>query len=220
VTNPGDDVGRTGPSEDRDISVPLSALEHVTYCERQAALIHVEATWADSIDTVRGDLAHQAVDLPGIRRRRDVTTVRALPVYSRRHGLHGICDLVEINGATAVPVEYKVGPYHRGGPADLQLAGQAICLMEAGYQVPVGYLYSVADRRRHEVPISDDIVSRALAAAGRMRALLLQDRMPAARNDRRCRRCSLRDDCLPEITCTPHHPSDLFTARPLGTWHD
>jgi CRISPR-associated exonuclease Cas4 len=217
VAGPGGDASSAGTAGEPEVSVTLSALEHVAYCERQAALIHVEATWSDSADTVRGDLAHRAVDLPGTRRRRDLTTIRALPVHSRRHGLHGICDLVEITGTTAVPVEYKVGPYHPGGPADLQVAGQAICLAEAGYQVLAGYVYSAADRRRHEVPITPDLIARTLAAAARMRTLLSQDRMPAARHDRRC---SLRDDCLPEITCTPSHPGDLFAARPLGTWHD
>ena len=220
VTDLGGDAEPAGTSEYPDPSVPLSALEHVAYCARQAALIHVEATWADSADTVRGDLVHRAVDLPGTRRRRDLTTIRALPVHSRRHGLHGICDLVEITGTIAIPVEYKVGPYRPGGPADLQLAGQAVCLIETGYQVPTGYLYSAADRRRHEVPVTEDLISRALAAADQVRDLLSQDRMPAAHNDRRCRRCSLRDDCLPEITFTSHHPSQLFAARSLGTWHD
>ena len=213
-------AGSAGGAGDLEPSVPLSALEHVAYCERQAALIHVEATWSDSTDTVRGELAHRVVDLPGIRRRRDLTAIRALPVHSSRHGLHGVCDLVEVTGATALPVEYKIGPYHPGGPADLQVAGQAICLAEAGYQVPAGCLYSAADRRRHEIPITADLISRALAAATRMRDLLRQDQMPAARNDRRCRRCSLRDDCLPEITCTSRHPVDLFTARPMGNWRD
>ena len=162
LTGPGADAGFGGTSENSDISIPLSALEHVAYCERQAALIHVEATWADSIDTVRGDLAHRAVDLPGIRRRHGLTTVRALPVHSHQHGLHGICDLVEITGTAAVPVEYKVGPYRPGGPADLQVAGQAICLAEIGYQVPVGYVYSAADRKRHEVPITADLLPARL----------------------------------------------------------
>jgi CRISPR-associated exonuclease Cas4 len=205
---------------DPEPSVTLSALEHAAYCERQAALIHVEATWADSVDTVRGDLAHRAVDLPGTRRRRGLVTIRSLPVHSRRHGLHGICDLVEITGTTAAPVEYKVGAYRPGGPADLQVAGQAICLAEAGYEVPEGYVYSAADRRRHLVPISAELVSRALAAAATMRRLLNTERMPAAVNDRRCHRCSLRDDCLPEITCIPRRPDDLFAARPLGAWHE
>jgi CRISPR-associated exonuclease Cas4 len=217
LAGPGRAAGATA---DPEPSVTLSALEHVAYCERQAALIHVEATWSDSIDTVRGDLAHHAVDLPGTRRRRDLVTIRALPVHSRRHGLHGICDLVEITGNTAVPVEYKVGPYRPGGPADLQVVGQAICLAESGYHVPEGYVYSAADRRRHLVPVTADLIAGALAAADRMRALLSADRMPAAWNDRRCRRCSLRDDCLPEITCTSRHADDLFAARPPGTCHD
>lgn len=217
IAGAGEPAGGAG---DLKPSIPLSALEHVAYCERQAALIHIEATWSDSTDTVRGDLAHRAVDLPGTSRRRGLTTIRALPVHSSRHGLHGVCDLVEITGTTALPVEYKIGPYRPGGPADLQVAGQAICLAEAGYQVPAGCLYSAADRRRHAIPITAGLISRTLAAATRMRDLMRQDQMPAARNDRRCRRCSLRDDCLPEITCTSRHPVELFTARPMGSWRD
>lgn len=217
LTAAGQAAGASGYPEP---SVTLSALEHISYCERQAALIHVEATWSDSADTARGDIAHRAVDLPGTQQHRGMATIRALPVYSRRHGLHGICDLVEITGTTAIPVEYKVGPYRPGGPADLQVAGQAICLAESGYQVPAGYVYSAASRRRHKVPVTADLISQALAAAGRMRTLLQAERMPAARNDNRCRRCSLRDDCLPEITWTTRHDDNLFAAHPAGTWRD
>lgn len=220
VTDDDSTTRTDGVAEELRISVPLSALEHVSYCERQAALIHVEATWSDSADTVRGDLAHQAVDLPGTRRRHGLVAARALPVHSIQHGLHGICDLVEFTGTTAVPVEYKVGPYHRGGSADLQVCGQAICLTEAGFLVPEGFVYSATDRRRHTVAISSELVCRTLAAADRMRALLTADRLPAARNDRRCSRCSLRDDCLPEITFTSRHADNLFAERPLGTWRD
>jgi CRISPR-associated exonuclease Cas4 len=202
------------------VSIPLSALEHLTYCRRQAALIHVEATWTDNVDTVRGELAHAAVDLPGTRRRRGMALVRSLPVRSRVHGLHGVCDLVEIDGDQATPVEYKVGPYHPEGPADLQLAGQAVCLAEAGYAVPEGYIYSAADRRRHQISITPELIIRTLEATVAMRDLLLQDKLPPAHNDRRCRRCSLRDDCMPELTHTSHRTTDPFAIRPLGAWRD
>lgn len=206
---------RTGPL----VSVPLAALEHVAYCRRQAAMIHVEATWADSVDTVRGDLAHQAVDLPGTRRRRGLTSVRALPVRSLRYGLHGVCDLVEIEAGQATPVEYKVGPY-RSGPADLQVAGQAVCLLEIGYQVSSGYVYSATDRRRHVVPLTETLIAAMSAAADDMRVLLGEERLPTAHNDRRCRRCSLRDDCLPELTNErTSRGVELFMPRPLGDWH-
>jgi len=209
-----------GQGEGELQSIPLSALEHVAYCRRQAALIHIEATWADNVDTVRGELVHRSVDLPGAKRRRGTVAVRALPVTSRRYGLHGVCDLVEITGATAAPIEYKVGRYRPGSAADLQVAGQAVCLIEAGYQVPVGYIYSAAERRRHDITISPDLIERMCDAAEQMRVLLAADRLPSAHNDRRCRRCSLREDCLPEITATPAVASDLFIPRPLGRWHD
>jgi CRISPR-associated exonuclease Cas4 len=209
-----------GGEADPQVSVPLSALEHVAYCERQAALIHLEATWTDSVDTVRGDLLHRGVDLPAAHRRRGVVTIRSLPVSSAAYGLHGVCDLVEIRGQVAAPVEYKVGRYLPGSAADVQLAGQAACLREVGFAVPVGYVYSAADRRRHEVPISEELLDRVRRAASAMRALLAQERLPRAWNDARCRRCSLRDDCLPELTAHPGATVDPFVPRPLGTWRD
>ncbi|MER7420774.1 CRISPR-associated protein Cas4 [Micromonospora peucetia] len=201
--------------------VPLSALEHYAYCHRQAALIHVEGVWSESVETVRGDLSHTTVDLPGIQRRRGLTVIRSLPVWSHTHGLRGICDIVEFEKGTATPVEYKVGRYKASGPAELQLGGQALCLLEAGFDVPTGYIYSVAERRRHAVTIDADLLGRVVAATGAVRRLLDTPTLPAARNDTRCRRCSLREDCLPELTdgrrqATP----DLLTPRPLGQWRD
>jgi CRISPR-associated exonuclease Cas4 len=201
--------------------VPLSALEHYDYCQRQAALIHVEGVWSENADTVRGDLSHTAVDLPGIRHRRGLTVVRSLPVWSDEHGLRGVCDVVEFEDGTATPVEYKVGRYQPGGPAELQLGGQALCLIEAGYVVPTGYIYSVADRRRHAVPITADVLDRVVRATGAIRNLLASSHLPKARNDARCRNCSLRQDCLPELTDRRGQaPYDLFTPKPLGRWRD
>lgn len=201
--------------------IPLSALEHYDYCHRQTALIHVESVWSESADTVRGDLAHTAVDLPGIRKRAGVVVVRSLPVWSDEHQLRGVCDVVEFEGRTARPVEYKVGRHVTGGPAELQVAGQALCLIEAGFDVPEGSIYSVAERRRHAVPFTDEILTGVVTVVAAIRDLLRAQSLPPARNDARCRRCSLRDDCLPELTHRPRHATpDLFTPRPLGEWRD
>ena len=201
--------------------VPLSALEHYAYCHRQAALIHVEGIWSESAETVRGDLSHTTVDLPGIQRRRGVTTIRSLPVWSDTHGLRGVCDVVEFDNTMATPVEYKVGRYKVGGPAELQLGGQALCLREAGFDVPVGFIYSVAERRRHAIPIDTRLLDQVVAATVAIRRLLDTPALPAARNDTRCRRCSLREDCLPELTDGRRQTlPDLLTPRPLGQWRD
>jgi CRISPR-associated exonuclease Cas4 len=202
-------------------SVPLSALEHYAYCQRQVALIHADGVWSENLETVRGDLSHTTVDLPGIQRRRGLTVIRSLAVWSDTHGLCGICDVVEFDKGTATPVEYKVGRYKARGPAELQLGGQALCLLEAGFDVPTGYIYSVAERRRHAVPIDADLLGRVVVATVAVRRLLDIPSLPAARNDARCRRCSLREDCLPELTDGLRQAtSDLLTPRPLGQWRD
>lgn len=201
--------------------VPLSALEHYAYCHRQTALIHVEGVWSENVETVRGDLSHTAVDLPGIQRRRGLTVIRSLPVWSHTHGVRGICDIVEFEKGTATPVEYKVGRYKAGGPAELQLGGQALCLLEAGFEVPTGYIYSVAERRRHAVPVNAELLDRVVAATVAVRRLLEDPAPLPARNDTRCRRCSLRKDCLPELTDGRRQAApDLLTPRPLGQWRD
>jgi CRISPR-associated exonuclease Cas4 len=142
-------------------------------------------------------------------------------VWSDKHGLRGICDVVEIESGTAAPVEYKVGRYQPGGPAELQLGGQALCLLEAGFDVPTGYIYSVAERRRHPVPITADLLDRVVRATAAIRELLAAPHLPPARNDARCRNCSLREVCLPELTDRrPQTMADLFTPKPLGRWRD
>lgn len=218
MIDPEDETG--GFADSGAWEVPLSALERYAYCPRQAAMVHVEGAWAETADTVRGELNHHSVDLPGLTRRAGVTVIRSLPVSSEVYGLRGICDVVEFTGRIATPVEYKVGRYQPNGPADLQVAGQAICLREAGFEVAMGYVYSVAERRRHPVVIDADLVERVAEAAAAIRQLLTEQRLPIARNDSRCRRCSLRDDCLPEVTDGRVTAGDLFAVRPLGRWRD
>ncbi len=41
---------------------PLSALQHLLFCERQCALIHAEREWADNALTVEGSHLHEKVD--------------------------------------------------------------------------------------------------------------------------------------------------------------
>ena len=198
-------------------SIPISALEHHAYCPRQAALIHVEGYFDRSVDTVRGDLAHAAVDRGGSGA--GPRTVRSLPVWNERIGLHGVCDVVEFGDGAPMPIEHKSGAYRRGGPADVQVAAQAMCLQEMfDLDVPVGIVFSGRDRRRHEVAVDHDLVRRVEHTTRAVRDLLERAELPAPVQDSRCRRCSLRPGCLPEAPMTS--VADLFVPRPLGTWDD
>lgn len=181
--------------------VPISALEHHAYCARQAGLILLEDTFDDDAATVRGTLLHERVHTPGHETRRGVRTLRALPVWHDGLGLTGVCDVVELHDdGTVLPVEHKSGRYRAGGPADLQVAAQAICL-EAMFatEVPLGVIYSAADRRRHDVPIDDALRTAVAETTAAVRAITTGESLPPAPADRRCRRCSLAEACMPGV---------------------
>jgi len=63
--------------------LPISALQHLLFCERQAALIHLEGLWAENRFTAEGRLLHRKAHDPrkvSGDRRGGVRTVRGLEV--------------------------------------------------------------------------------------------------------------------------------------------
>lgn len=199
---------------DTGILVPVSALEHFSYCPRQCALIHVEQTFDENVFTVRGNLAHQRVDSGVTTSPRGVRQLRAVPIWSDEYGLIGKADVVEFHEAVPVPVEYKVGRI-TGEHAALQLCAQALCLEEM-LDVPVrlGALYSHATKRRIRVDIDKELRDRTRAAIVAVRALLMEQQLPHAVNDNRCPNCSLVNACLPgvvgEVARVRGHQGALF----------
>ena len=55
--------------DDEDDLLPLSALQHMVFCPRQAALIHIERLWAENRFTAEGRVFHTNADEPGAKRR-------------------------------------------------------------------------------------------------------------------------------------------------------
>ncbi|WDZ92799.1 CRISPR-associated protein Cas4 [Nocardiopsis sp. HUAS JQ3] len=206
--------------------VALSALEHYEYCPRQAGLILLEDSYADDVSTVRGTLLHHRVHEPGQDNRPGVRTLRALPVWHHELGLTGVCDVVEIyDDGTVLPVEHKSGSYQPAGPADLQVAGQALCLEERlDVTIETAVVYSSADRRRHEVRVDTELRQRVAATAAHVRQVMEQMALPAPAADKRCRRCSMNILCMPKVLAnhkklnTLH--GDLFAPSPEADWDD
>ena len=48
--------------------LPLSGLQHLVFCERQCALIHVEGLWQENVFTAEGKLLHERVTRQRTRR--------------------------------------------------------------------------------------------------------------------------------------------------------
>ncbi|MBX3363148.1 MAG: CRISPR-associated protein Cas4 [Phycisphaeraceae bacterium] len=89
--------------------LPISALQHLIFCKRQCALIHIEGLWAENRLTVEGRILHKkahgedvgprgggrAQSRPGVR------IVRGLWLESQALGLVGKADVVEFHDAQA-----------------------------------------------------------------------------------------------------------------------
>ena len=157
---------------EEDELLPLSALQHLIFCERQCALIHVEQAWADNRFTVEGEHLHDRVHDAGGESRGDIRIARGLALRSLRLGLSGIADVVEFHRVTEAgillprvpgcwkpfPVEYKRGRPKRDRCDEVQVCAQAICLEEmlAAY-VPNGALFYGATRHRFDVAFDQEI---------------------------------------------------------------
>lgn len=132
-------------------SLPLSALQHLLFCERQCALIHTEREWEENHLTAEGRVMHETVDGGRAESRPGVRIVRSMQLLSRELGLHGVADVVELHkvaaGAAArsgqpFPAEYKRGKPKTHRADEVQLCAQAMCLEEMfGVAVSCGALF-------------------------------------------------------------------------------
>jgi CRISPR-associated exonuclease Cas4 len=187
-----------------DELVPISALEHWSYCPRQCALIHLEQTYDENLYTLRGTRAHRAADEAGADTARGVRVVRAMPLWSERLGLTGRADAVEFRGETPYPVEYKSGRARRWGHEAIQVCAQAICLEEMlGLPVPAGAVWYHGSRQRREIEFDAGLRALVAEMTAAVRATLAGTRLPEAPNDARCPKCSLFEACLPALAARP-----------------
>ena len=183
-----------------DDLLPLSALQHLLYCERQCALIHIEQVWSENRFTAEGRLAHDHVHSAGHETRGDVRIARDLSLRSLRLGLIGKADVVEFHGATPYPVEHKRGHSKTNRCDEVQVCAQALCLEEMlGKPVPEGALFYGEPRRRTLVAFDPALRAETEDAAARLHRLFESGLTPPAFYDKaKCERCSLLDHCKPK----------------------
>jgi CRISPR-associated exonuclease Cas4 len=215
--------------------LPISALQHLVFCERQCALIHIERVWRENPLTLEGSHLHRRVDGAGPRRelRGDVLIVRGLPLRSFRLGLSGKADTVEFHHyksdsagapgghglAPAVrladseglwipfPVDYKRGRPKPDLSDETQLCAQALCLEEMlGARVTRAALFYGRLRRRHEVVLDGALRAATMQAAERLHVLIRSGVTPRAVKLPKCRRCSLLTVCKPEAMSRGRSP--------------
>ncbi|VAW34145.1 CRISPR-associated RecB family exonuclease Cas4 [hydrothermal vent metagenome] len=152
---------------DEDDLLPLSALQHILFCERQCALIHIEQLWVENMFTAQGRIMHERVDRSGGESRGDIRIEFALPLRSLRLGLIGKADAVEFHRQSEgnpawlpFPVEHKRGRPKKDNCDKVQLCAQALCLEETlSLTIPQGALFYGKNRRRQLVEF-DEVLRR------------------------------------------------------------
>jgi len=218
-----------------DDLLPLSALEHLVFCERQCALIHIEQLWDENQATAEGRLLHERPHDGRTESRGDTRIARGLLLRSLRLGLSGKTDVVEfhrvapgeadgivLNGAEGrwrpYPIEYKRGRLRHERSYEVQLCAQALSLEEMlGVEVPTGALFYGKTARRQVVVFDDALCRQTEEAAVRLHELFKQGRTPDAvyvRN--KCQQCSLFDLCLPRQAASSRNV-DAYLARMTST---
>ena len=187
-----------------DDLLPLSALQHMVFCERQCALIHIEQTWAESGRTAEGRIMHERVHDESRESRGDIRIDYGVSLRSLRLGLIGKADVVEFHSQPdgswlPFPVEYKRGKPKADDCDKVQLCAQAICLEEMlSVTIPAGALFYGQTRHRLDVVFDEVLRRETEETARRAHALIASGRTPPPVYEKRCESCSLMADCLPK----------------------
>jgi len=184
--------------------IQLSALQHMVFCSRQCALIHIEQVWSENRLTAEGRLMHERTHEEGGESRGNVRIERAVMLRSLRLGLVGMADVVEFHRLEdgrwqPFPVEYKHGKPKVDDCDKVQLCAQAICLEEMlNVEIPGGALFYGKTRRRLDVAFDSDLRQETESIARQTHELILSGRTPPPVYGKHCESCSLLEGCLPK----------------------
>jgi len=191
-------------TEDKYLS--LSALQHMLFCERQCALIHIEQLWVENRFTAEGRIMHERVDRGDQVDRGRVKIEYALPLKSSVLGVTGKADVVEFHlkeGSKKVwipfPVEYKRGKPKKNFSDKVQLCAQALCLEEMlNVKVETGALFYGKMRRRLDVAFDENLRELTIKTSEELHRMFSSGVTPPPHYEKKCDTCSFFKLCLPK----------------------
>jgi len=194
---------------------PISALQHMAFCPRQAGLIHLEQVWAENKRTAEGRTLHERVDEGYREFRKGLRQFSGLRVQSLRLGIAGRLDVLELEKSEGTvdnaaflglvgrwsfhPVEFKRGEPKAEDWDAVQLCAQALCIEEmTGTGVQDGAIFYGEIRRRQEIEFSPELRDRTEDVARSFGEMMASSTLPAPTWKKGCRACSLMELCQPK----------------------
>ena len=214
--------------------IPVRMLNEFAYCPRLGYLEFVHGEWEDNLETKQGTFGHRRVDKPdrktiagplggGVSSKSSTSDVRtdessqhpavedgpriharSIMLSAVTEGLIAKLDLVELEGMSATPVDYKRGqapkiPEGAWEPERVQLCAQGLILRENGFLCDEGVLYFIASKKRVTIAFDDELIDRTRDLLAAFRKTASGTVIPPPLIDSpKCPRCSLVGICLPD----------------------
>lgn len=204
----------------------ISSLQHYAYCPRQFALIHLEQAWSDNHFTAQGNVLHARVDSQESETRGSKRSERGVEVRSEHLGLFGKLDLLELKSQADgskcfLPVEYKRGKRKVMDWDRIQLCAQAMCLEEMqGVSITEAALWYWQERKREMVSLDARLRANTMACIVAARVVIQSQITPPPTTDtKRCKACSLIDECAPKVVSNDRsawYANTLFEISPVA----
>lgn len=187
--------------------IPARMVNEFSYCPRLFHIEWVQARFAGNADTVDGAYHHRVVDHPtGGRADGQPFHATSVLLSSPGLGLIGKADIIEGDGRTVVPVDYKRGHVPTNAqrsfePERVQLCVLGLILRDQGMRCEYGEIHYLASKTRVRVEFTDELVSRTRELLCALRVVASHDVPPPPLIDSpKCPRCSLVGLCLPDET--------------------
>lgn len=196
----------------------ISGIQHFVYCRRQWALIHIEQLWGENYFTIDGQIKHEKVDQGNTKESKGgIRILRSLPVVSHKLKIQGKCDVVELIpdekgfyfskynvNYKVYPVEYKRGKSKPDERDIMQLLAQAVCLEEMlDIKIEEGACFYFETRRREKIVFTEEMRKRLSEIVFEMNNYYDRKYTPRVKKAAKCKACSLKDLCLPEMDKRP-----------------
>jgi CRISPR-associated protein Cas1 len=189
--------------------VPARIVNEFAYCPRLAYLEWVQGDFVDSADTIEGRTQHRIVDqekgtLPPAAEAAEAIHARSVWLSSPEERITARLDLLEGDGNTVTPVDYKRGavpdlPEHAWETDRVQLCAQGLVLRANGYTCTEGVVYYLESKTRVPVVFDEALLARTRALVRGALAMAQSGQMPPPLVDSpKCPRCSLAGICLPD----------------------
>jgi CRISPR-associated exonuclease Cas4 len=183
----------------------ISALQHFSYCQRQAILLYSELLWQENEKTVEGNILHERIDNGYVECLNKVRKFSNLLVQSKKYFIYGYLDLLEIfeeSGVlTYVPIEYKAGQEKLNNCDKSQVIAYALCLEEMlNIKITKGSLYYKKINKRIIFDITDELISETVELISSYIKLFERKTIPKSLYDKRCDMCVVFEKCNPKQT--------------------